>query len=188
MRYLELRNRVKENIFTSLDVQKYFPNNSVQTITTQLYRFAKQNLIVQIKRELYCFEKDKVDELELAERLYQPSYISCESALNYYGIVPDIYQSVTNVTLITTKKINNDFGTYLYTKIKPELFFGFSKQQFSQGSHYAIAFPEKALLDYFYLRKINKIHDLRLDLKLINKKIYNKFLKHSPPWVQKIKI
>jgi hypothetical protein len=90
---------------------------------------------------------------------------------------------VTSVTPVTTKKISNQFGHFHYQKIKSELFWGYTFVP-----NYQIAFAEKALLDYFYIRRKTSTTDLRLDLARINRKVYNKFAKEFPDWVRKIKL
>lgn len=187
MKYLELKREIRGNIFTFLDVVKHFPHENSQTVRVQLARFVQKGLATRIKRGLYCFDEKKIDELDLAGRLYQPSYISLEAALNFYGIIPDIPQTVTSVTLTTTKRIQNQFGTFSYTKIKPQLYFGFAKvKSATTGAFFNLAKKEKALLDYFYLRKIKSTKDLRLNLKDLDKDSYQQYASSYPDWVQKI--
>lgn len=187
MKFLDLRRAIEGNIFTLVDVIKYFPNQPSSTIQTQLGRFIQRGLLARIKRGLYCFDQKQIDELDLASRLYQPSYISLETALNFYGLIPDIPQTITSVTVTTTKQIRNQFGTFSYTKIKPELFFGFVKAKSANSdSFFNLAEKEKALLDYFYLRKIKSIKDLRLDLADLDQNLYRQFSQNYPVWVQKV--
>lgn len=189
MKYLELQKNLKTNVFTYLDVVKLFPQESPQLIKTQLARFSRKGLISRIKRGLFCFKEGQLDELELAYFLYQPSYISLETALNYYGIIPDIPRSVTSVCLTTTKKITNQFGCFYYAKIKPALFFGYLKvKSLVSENFFNLARKEKALLDFFYLRKIEKTADLRLDLKDFDIVRYRDYSKVFPRWVQKIEL
>lgn len=189
MKYLALREKLNFNLFSIIDVAKNFPKQSSQLIRTQLSRFVKKGLLTKIKREWYCFNPQQIDELVLANILYQPSYISLESALNYYGLIPDVAQSITSITLTTTKKITNNFGSFYYTKITKPLFYGFSKIKSSQSERFFnMAFKEKALLDYFYIRKIKKTVDLRIDFSLIDLGIYKKMALNFPLWVQKINL
>lgn len=187
MKYLALQNKIKTNIFTFVDVIKHFSDEDERNTRVQLGRFVKKGLIIRIKRGLYCFDPKRIDELELASWLYQPSYISLETALNYYGLIPDIPQTVTSVCLTTTKRIHNQFGSFSYTKIKPSLFFGFVKvKSAGSDSFFNLAEKEKALLDYFYLRKIKTIADLRLNLKDIDNKRYRQYARSYSKWVRKI--
>ncbi|MDP1721672.1 MAG: hypothetical protein Q8L37_00530 [Candidatus Gottesmanbacteria bacterium] len=183
MRYLDLRKQIEGNYFRILDVAKLFPAEQSSTIRTQLYRFVKKGFISQLKRGLYCFDKSTIDELALAEQLYFPSYVSLETALNYYGIIPDIPMAVSCVTPVTTKKIETGFGVYHYFKVDRALFFGFSQTPF------AIAYKEKALLDYFYLRRIRSISpEMRLQLNDWDWKRYREYAVHFPKWIQEIKL
>lgn len=186
MRFFELQKTIQSNLFTFLDMQKNFEDESAGLIKIQLSRFAKKGYIFQIKRGLYSFDLTKIDELQLANVLYQPSYVSLETALNYHGIIPDVTQNVTSVTVTTSKKIKILAGNFSYSKINQKLFFGWTSVKNEREEYFKIARPEKALLDYFYVRKITSISDLRLSLKNVNMKIYMRFRKEYPEWVQKI--
>lgn len=183
MKYLDLKRKIERNFFNINDVFKFFPDEKATTIRTQLYRLTKKRTIVLIKRGLYCFDKSKIDELDLAEKLYSPSYVSLETALNYYAIIPDIPMTVNCVTPTTTKKINTALGNFYYQKIDSKLFFGFSQTPFN------IAHKEKALLDYFYLRRITSVSSqLRLRLNNWDWDRYHTYAMSFPAWVQKIKL
>ncbi|EKE14158.1 MAG: hypothetical protein ACD_12C00654G0005 [uncultured bacterium] len=181
MKYLELLDTIKTNVFTFADLVKYFNGEDDGFLKTQLHRFIKKRLVFQIKRGIYCFDPKKIDQFELASYLYQPSYISLESALHYYGMIPDIPQTVTSISPVTTKKIRTQFGNYFYTKIKQDLFYGYESVASSSFSkHYQIAKKEKALLDFIYIRKIKSLDDLRLDLDGIDKKTIGRYIKNYP--------
>ena len=91
--------------------------------------------------------------------------------------------AVRSVTPITTKKIETSLGKFYYLKIDSKLFFGFSQTPFN------IAYKEKALLDYFYLRRIKKVsREMRLRLNDWDWKRYHEYSVHFPKWVQEIKL
>jgi len=189
MKYRKLRESISTNVFTLLDVKKHFLEEEEQSIKTQLSRFAQKELITQMKRGIYCFEKEEVDEFLLANKLYAPSYISLESALNYYGIIPDVPQAVTSVNLTTSKKITNEFGAFLYSKIKQELFYGYTRIKAGKSQEYiSFALRVKALLDYFYIRRIKNTADLRLDIRDLNRGLYRKLSADFPGWVQEVEL
>lgn len=187
MKYIELRQEIKQNVFSFIDIVKHFSKENETSLKTQIIRLIKKGLVKRIKRGIYCFDLSQIDELALAYILYSPSYISLETALNYYGIIPDISQTVTLINYTTTKTIKTPIGNYNYHKIKKELFFGFKKVSSVKEGYITIAEKEKALLDYFYLRKITSILELRLDLTNINFGLYDKFSKFYPNWLPKIK-
>ncbi len=183
MKYLDLKKQIEGNVFRMLDVVKLFPKEQSSVIRTQLYRLGQKGCIYPLKRGLYCFDKSKIDELALAGQLYSPSYISLETALNYYGVIPDIPIAVSCVTPITTKKIETSVGNFYYLKVDSKLFFGFSQTPF------AIAYKEKALLDYFYLRRIRKAStEMRLRLTDWDWERYHEYVAYFPKWIQEIRL
>ena len=188
MKFLNLKQAIADNLFTLADVYKYFPEEKEESLRIQLSRFVKRGLIHRIKRGLYCFDLKKVNELQLANLLYTPSYVSAQSALHYYGIIPDIPQSITSVTTVTTKKILTKLGTYHYFKVATPLYFGFDRIKLHNSRYLKIARPEKALLDFIYLNKIKQLADLRVDLSKVNHDIYYQYSQHYPNWIQLIKL
>jgi predicted transcriptional regulator of viral defense system len=187
MRYFDLKQKLPDMVFTPLEVAKFFPVESADQIKIQLARFAKRNLLTRLKRGLYVYKESQIDELALAGVIYQPSYVSLESALFYYGIIPDITQRVTSVTTITTKEIKTNMGIYSYAKVEPKLFFGYSIIQTGKvPSSFYLAEKEKALLDYFYLRKIQKIEINRFNFTLLNMKKYRQYASFYPEWTGRI--
>jgi predicted transcriptional regulator of viral defense system len=189
MKYLELTSKIKTNIFSFIDIIKLFPNEKEQSIKTQLSRFIKKGLITSIKKGLYCFDSGKMDTFILANILYKPSYISLETALNYYGIIPDIPLAITSISVTNTKEYQTAFGNFIYAKIQQSLYFGFTKiKSTKDDNYYQVAQKEKALLDYFYIRRIQSTDELRLNVENLDIKIYKNYAKYFPKWVQNISI
>jgi len=155
MTFNELKNKAKNYpLFKLEDVFKWFPKAKRSTTLNQLNFWTKKGYIGRIKRGIYKLSDFEIREpFLLANFIYSPSYISLETALNYYGIIPDIPFAVTSVTIQKTInfKVEN-YGSFFYSKIKPDLFFGFNLILADRKYGYNIAKPEKALFDYLYLR------------------------------------
>ena len=173
MTFNELKNRFKNYpLFKLEDVFKYFPKAKRETTLNQLNFWSKKRYLENISRGIYKLSDFEIkDPFLLANFIYSPSYISLESALNYYSIIPDIPFAITSVTINKTKKFKTkDYGVFYYSHLKPDLFFGFKSILVEKKYSYNIALPEKALFDYLYLkgRKIEHpegfIEELRLDL------------------------
>ncbi|MFH2109136.1 MAG: hypothetical protein ABII16_01585 [Patescibacteria group bacterium] len=187
MTFEKFRQAITSSVFTTTSVSVAFPLESPHSINISLYRFARSKKIVSIKRGLYKFLDSKIDEFALAGILYTPSYVSMESVLNSCGVIPDIPLSVTSVTTTTSKKIVTSMGNYFYSKIPLELYFGFEKMADPiSGVYYNIATPEKALLDYLYVRRIKNLANYRIDLTHLNRIKLTEFIKHYPLWLQRI--
>lgn len=178
MRFEDFEKQFPLAVFTPTQADK------IQVI--QLSRWVKRGRLIRLKQGLYQFMDRQVDEFSLAGYLYQPAYISLETALNNLGIMPDVSANVTSVSPVTTKIIKTIKGTFYYSKIKQELFFGWQTIKDSGGLYYKIAWPEKALLDWIYLRKIKNLTEYRLNLNNLNKQRLKKFSQVYPDWVRKV--
>jgi predicted transcriptional regulator of viral defense system len=71
-------------------------------------------------------------------------------ALSYYHLIPEGVYTVTSVTTRKTNSFDTKIGNFDYRTVKPELFFGYSIENYDD-KHYKIASIEKAILDYLYL-------------------------------------
>jgi hypothetical protein len=140
-------------LISSRDLEVFKENNPA--LRNQLVRWQKKGLLAQLRRGLYILnETDRklTPSLSfLANRLYEPSYISLEYALSRYGFIPEQAVDVTSVSTRKPTRFHNDFGSFFYQQVKPQAFRGFSAAKDSSGLPFLIAEPEKALLDFFYL-------------------------------------
>ncbi|NCN83167.1 MAG: hypothetical protein GW947_04350 [Candidatus Pacebacteria bacterium] len=183
----QLRHAIPSAVFSDIQVRRLFPDDPASLVRTQLYRWTAQDKLVRIKRGLYHFVERPIEELSLGTLLYSPSYISLETALNIYGILPDVPQQITSVTPTTTRNFKTKYGVYSYTKIQQKLFFGFSTET-SGSTLYQLAHPEKAILDYIYLRKIRSFAEARMDLSenMLKSRRFKSYLQQFPGWVVRI--
>jgi len=159
-------------LFKLEDVFKWFPQVKRQTALNQINFWSKKGYLEKIRRGVYKIADYKIkDSFILANFIYSPSYISLETALNYHGIIPDIPFEITSVTINKTKVFKTqNYGTFSFHHLKPALFFGFYIIKGEKNYAYNMAFPEKALFDYLYLRaktlesKEGFVEELRLFL------------------------
>jgi len=187
MRLSDLKHTLNIPVFNGNDLIKMFPKEPKSQINTQLRRMSARGDLIGLKRDIYLFPGVKIDEFVLANKLYSPSYVSLESALNTYGVIPDITANVTSVSPVTSKRVVTSKGTFLYSKINKDLFFGFQNVlDQSSGLYYQIGLPEKALLDYIYIRKVRNIRESRVDLSGLSNKVLTKFSAQFPKWVGEV--
>lgn len=166
-----VRNKFKEDgiyIFGPFDLQKYF---SVSQNTANLFisRNVKQGNIRKLRKKFYIFFGEHVNEMLIANKIYEPSYISFEYALMFYGIIPDTVYTVTSATTRITREFVINNISYPYHHIKRGAFTGYIKKYFN-GQMAFIAEPEKAFIDYLYFVNLGKkvIYD-RLDVGRLSK-------------------
>lgn len=187
MKLTELIQRVTTPLFFDYQVERLFPQESKHQVTVQLARLTRAGMLVRLKRGLYVFSHAKIDEFILANSLYRPSYVSLESALNYYGVIPDVAQNVTSVSPITSKTVKTSRGEFLYSKIARDLYFGWQAVKDTKSELlYSIATTEKALLDYVYIRKIRDLTEQRVDLEVVDRKKLRDYGRMFPKWVMEV--
>ena len=124
-------------------------------VRRQLSRWVKAGRLYRLRRGLYVlappFQKVKPHPFVVANRMVRGSYVSLQSALAYYGLIPEVVPVVTNVTTARPGQWGTPLGTYEFRHIKTELFFGYRRVEVSPGQRAFVATPEKALLDLTYL-------------------------------------
>lgn len=129
--------------------------------------FVKNGILTNFERNKYLIEGKNADTFEVANFLYQPSYISLETALNYWGVLSQFPFEVTSVT--SKKTVNKTFGEKIYGyRHMDKKYFG----MFIKKNKALIALPEKALFDQFYLvsKGIKTVNFDEYDFGNINKK------------------
>lgn len=136
-------------------------------------RYVRRGIFIRMKKNFYVLERNWAhygtrEFFEISNYLRTPSYISCMTALSYYGITTQIQQNwYENMTQRHTLKIEASGALFSYIKIAPQYYMGFSRQD-----NVFIATPEKALLDAAYLNSLGRypldwasIDSGRLDLR-----------------------
>lgn len=113
------------------------------TLGLQLHQWTAAGDLVRFKRGVYGFPGEVADKIALVPELYGPAYVSLESALHAYGLLPDVVFSVTLVTPRLTRRFTTPVGEFVFHHIKPTLFWGYDPQTL-MGER------EKVLVDYFY--------------------------------------
>lgn len=153
MQFEKLRKKIiNYPIFSFSDLFKWFPEENPNTLKLEVSQWQKKGYLQRIKRGLYFLsEAEMKDSHFIASRIYTPSYISLETALNCYGLIPDVPQMVISVTPLTTAEFKTPFGAFFYRHLKRDYFFGFETVESKDKKYsYSIACPEKALLDFIY--------------------------------------
>lgn len=155
-------------IFTPLDFQRVFQINT-HRMRYFLEEQTKQKLFVRLKKGLYALKTDLPGEEEIANRLYQPSYLSFEYALAFYNILPEMPYQITSATTKTTRAFSIDGKAFGYFKIKTQAYTGYHLKQFTD-KQFLIAESEKAVVDYLYFVVLGKKSlNERLDLYALDK-------------------
>ncbi len=154
MKFNELLRIVgKEPVFSSALL--YAGLQSRCGIQVQISRWVKEGKLIYLRKQLYAVSPDysgvTPDSFIVANSIVTPSYVSCQTALAWHGVIPEAAVSVTSVTSGRSTTVTNSLGSYFYRHAKPELLWGFENVDVPGSGSFRIAFPEKALLDLVYL-------------------------------------
>ena len=153
MKYFKLKQKIKSFPLFSSSMLKEKKRGNI--LKVQLSQWRKKGLILQLRKGLYTLSKDeRIIEptcFYLANQIFLPSYISLESALSFYGLIPEFVAETTSVTSRKTCTFINEFGTFTYRHIKRDGYGGFVSLK--ENNHFSIlmATREKALIDFIYL-------------------------------------
>ncbi|MGN0309217.1 MAG: hypothetical protein ACI4C3_01305, partial [Bacteroides sp.] len=111
----------------------------------------------------------------IANHLYAPSYVSMQTALRYYGLIPEAVYTTQSMTLKHSRHFDTPLGRFEYQMITREAFpigiTSINKQSYA----FLIATPEKALCDLIantpkvnlrYLKDVETFleEDLRIEM------------------------
>jgi len=150
MRYITFQKEMKEfPVFSTREIQKHFPDFD----SRRLVEWQEKGYIQKLRNRYYCFPERVDNEQSLfytANKIYRPSYISLETALAWYGIVPETAFQMISCTSRKTQTFDTPLGRFTYRHLKNSLFFGYGLESWENHS-WAIAEIEKTIIDYLYL-------------------------------------
>lgn len=142
-------------LFTSRELAALF-GVSQNTMRLFVHRNTKKGEFTQIKHGLHALAENLPDPLYTANKLIQPSYVSLETALSLYNIIPETSAGITSVSTKSARVFEFKNTDYTYTKFKQDYFFGYELSNSFSKEEAFVATPEKALADYLYLVSIGK--------------------------------
>ncbi len=125
-------------------------------VLSQLSRWVKSGRIYQIRRGIYAlappYQKVKPHPFLIANHMVKASYVSCQSALEFYGLIPEHTPVTVSVTTVRPGHWKTPLGTFEFHHMKQSLFTGYKLSDLGNGQKAFIATAEKALLDLVYLQ------------------------------------
>lgn len=106
----------------------------------------QEHKVLRLKRGTYAFV-DGFDPLAAASLLHGPSYVSFETALSYYGMIPERGEQILSVVDGRATSYHTSVAHYIYHSQHRALFARGMTLEVRAHDTLAIANPEKALLD-----------------------------------------
>ena len=157
MKFRDFEKKYGQYPFISTNFLKYEEEKFIY-LTRLISEWKTKNWIIQLKKGIYVINKEiytkNLSSYFIANNIYIPSYISLQSALSFYNLIPEGVFTVTSISSKKKQQFTNKMGNFSYHHLKKSLFFGFTLLDY-QGQKIFFARAEKAFLDFVYLHFTN---------------------------------
>jgi len=145
----------------------------------KIARLAAEGQLVRLKKGLYAVGPGQAARSVLlgliANRLYGPSYVSLETALYLYQMIPERVFEIRSLTTKRSRLFENGLGRFRYYQVAAQYLCVGADIYQDVGGNYLMARPEKALCDMIAVARNLRIQsagamrvfmeeDLRIDL------------------------
>jgi len=137
-----------ETVFTMGEIALLFPSVPYANLKKRMSYCVATRALRKLTKGVYA--KDHYDALELANKLYTPSYISLETVLQRAGVTFQYYERIFSVSYLT-RTIEVDGHTIKYRRLPKDVLV--NNRGVRQEGNVTIASPERAFLDAVYLYK-----------------------------------
>ena len=169
----KIHSEVKTDVLPLEIFNSIFFDKSEDARRALLKRACQKGELIRIKNGLYLLDEEDrrfgFSMYTLANFMVRPSYISLETALSYYGLIPEGVYTTTSVTTKRPSEWESTLGRFSFSHLKQNYFdFGFYQIKNDHVS-YLMATPLKAIIDYIVIMKKKYkclediIEDLRFD-------------------------
>ena len=141
--------RANNTVFTFKEILLASEGTNTLLLKRRLNYYVKKGELYSIRRGIYAKDKN-YNKLELATKIYTPSYVSFETVLRQAGIVFQYYERIFIASYIT-REIIADNQTYEYRRVKDAILT--NSAGIENKKYYSVASPERAFLDILYINK-----------------------------------
>ncbi len=139
----------KKTVFSFKDLVLLSGDSDVKNLKSNVHYYVKKGDLYHIRRGIYAKSKE-YNHLEVATKIFIPSYISFETIFRDAGMIFQFYSSIF-VATYRSETVDCDGQRYIFRTIKSTILTnntGVINKEF-----YSIASPERAFLDMLYIRK-----------------------------------
>ena len=124
-------------------------------IRRQLTRWTNAGRLYQLRRGLYAlappFQKVKPHPFTISNRLARGSYVSCQTGLAHYSLIPEYVPTVVAVCSSWPRPWDTPLGSFIFRHVRSKYLLGYRLLELGHGQQALVARPEKALMDLIYL-------------------------------------
>ncbi|MDP3436728.1 MAG: hypothetical protein Q8S04_05755, partial [Bacteroidales bacterium] len=110
---------VDYSVLRTLFSEYKFPKNKIASLQSE-------NMLIRLKKGMYVVSPGVSGELLsvelIANHLYGPSYVSMESALRYYSLIPEKIFTIRSATLNRSKMFVNSIAKFSYVSVNEDYY------------------------------------------------------------------
>ncbi|HZH68872.1 MAG TPA: hypothetical protein VFD80_00275 [Flavobacteriaceae bacterium] len=108
----------------------------------------KSGELIRLKKDLYVNNDVAISKELIANHLYGISYVSLETALAYYGMIPERVYVVRSMTTKRAKSFETPLGNFEYKTVSEDYFNIGLRQEIIENQYaFLISTPTKAVCD-----------------------------------------
>lgn len=145
-----------QTVFTTKEISLIFPQIPYQNLKSRLHYAVSVGKLKKLRKGIYA--KENFEPLELANKIYTPSYISLETVLAKEGIIFQKYATIF-VASYLTRRVKAAGQEIFYRKVKDEVLL--NNLGIEEKSNYFVASKERAFLDAIFLYRDYHFDNLR---------------------------
>lgn len=138
----------KSTVFTVNEIALLLGDLNRDNLKARINYYVKTGKLLSLRKGIYA--KRGYNPLELAVKVFTPSYVSLETVLEGEGVIFQKYDTIFAVSYLS-RAITVDSRRFRYRRIREDILI--NKEGVELKGGYAIATKERAFLDVLYLYK-----------------------------------
>ena len=143
--------------FSDAVVRNLLPGQSVGARRAIIHRAARQGEVLRLKPGYYCLaaglRRRHPHPFVVAGILHYPSQVSVESALAFWGLIPEAVHHVASVTRQRSRTFTTSLGRFEFRRVPCRtLRAGVRSTEVDRGAWAFVSTPLRAIADLVYLR------------------------------------
>lgn len=147
--YIEILLRSPKTVFSTKDIALLWGEKTEAAARVRLSQYVRKGKLIRVHRGIYAKDKN-YNRLELATRIYAPSYISFETVLTRAGVNFQYYGNIF-VASYVTREIEADGQKISFIRMKDYVLS--NTIGIEHANETAMATVERAFLDRIYISK-----------------------------------
>ena len=147
--FVDILLRSPKTVFSTKDIALLWGEKGGDSVRVRLSSYVKNGKLIRVRRGIYAKDKN-YDRLELATRIYTPSYVSFETVLTRAGINFQYYGNIF-VASYVTREIEADGQKISFLRMKDYVLSNTIGIEHANDVY--IATKERAFLDRIYISK-----------------------------------